>query len=107
MANRMSKVNELIRQELSKMILEKSGGASGIITVTDVETTSDLQLATVHISVLNGDPKEAQTQLQKHARYFYQQLGRKLRMKFIPKLTFSVNDEKKRERVEELLEEIT
>lgn len=106
MSDRMAKVNELLRQELSIMIHEKQGGAAGLITVTDVETTSDLQLATVHISVLNADAKDAQVRLQEQARYFQQQLAGKLRMKFIPKLAFVVNDEARRERVEQLLEEI-
>ena len=106
MSRRMPKVNELLRQQLSELIHEKVGGKTGLVTVTDVETTSDLQLATVHISVFGGDPEAARERLQERAHFFQQQLGDRLHMKFIPKLTFAINDESKRERVEKILEEL-
>jgi ribosome-binding factor A len=106
MPGRMPKVNELMRQELSRLIHKKLGGEVGLITVTDVETTSDLQLATVHVSIFEADTEEAWKTLQSHAPFFQAELGRKLTMKFIPKLTFKVNDEARRERVEELLEQL-
>lgn len=106
MPPRMPKVNNLIKQELSRLIHEKWGGELGLVTVTDVETTSDLQLATVHVSVIKGQAEEARVRLQTNARYFQQILGKNLRMKFIPKLTFSINDESRHERVERLFEEL-
>jgi len=105
MSGRMLKVNELIRQELSRLIHEKLGGLIGLVTVTDVETTSDLQLATIHVSVLDSDAGKVRKQLQKHAHYFHRSLG-KLRMKFIPKLTFVINDEDRHQSIEQLYKEI-
>jgi len=88
------------------MIHEKIGDRAGLVTVTDVETTSDLQLSTVHVSVLGKEPEQSRTILQEHAPYFQAQLGRKLTMKFTPKLTFAINDEERRGRIEKLLEQL-
>jgi len=105
MSGRMDKVNALLRRELSRLIHEKLGG-EGLITVTDVETTSDLQLATVHISVLEAETEPVRAKLQSLAKNFQNELAKSMRMKFIPKLTFAVNDESRKERVEKLLEEL-
>lgn len=104
MTDRIPKVNKLLRQELSRLIHEKIGDRAGLLTVTDVETTADLQLATVHVSIVHGEAEQARILLQEHAHYFQNQLGRRLKMKFIPKLTFAMNDESRRERVEQLFE---
>lgn len=107
MAKRMPKVNELLRQELSRLIHEKLGGKIELLTITDVEVTNDLQLATVHVSVINDDAEKVRSLLQDYTRYFQQELARKLTMKFIPKLTFAINDEETHARVEKLLEELS
>jgi ribosome-binding factor A len=107
MPGRMPRINELLKQELSRLIHEKVGDKAGLLTVTDVETTSDLRLAKVHISVLESEAEKARLLLQEQAPYFQSQLGEKLTMKFTPKLTFIVNDDVRYRRVEELLEKLS
>jgi ribosome-binding factor A len=58
MTNRIPKVNELIKREISRMILREIEFPIGaLVTVTRVETSSDLKESSIYISVL-PDNKE-------------------------------------------------
>ena len=53
-SNRIGRINEEIQRELSSLIrtLKDPRVQSGMVTITHVDTTSDLRYAKVHISVL-------------------------------------------------------
>jgi ribosome-binding factor A len=106
MADRMDRVNELLRQELSHLVEESLPRGKGLVTVTDVETTRDLKYATVHISIYGRNRKRVLDILGKKSPRFFEVLSRRLRMKYIPQLTFMVNDEARKERIEKLLDQL-
>ena len=56
---RMRRVNEALRAVLSEAIPELKDPRVGFVTVTGVETTSDLKHATVYVSVLGSERRSA------------------------------------------------
>jgi ribosome-binding factor A len=86
----MRRVNELVRQVLSEAIGQLKDPRIGFVTITGVETSTDLRHARVYLSVLGAERKRAQTLAGlEAARVLLQaQLGRELRMKRTPQLAF-------------------
>ncbi len=61
----------------------------GFITVTGVKVSDDLRNATVYLSVLNSsDTERTVRKLNKSASFIKGELGRRLRIRRIPALTF-------------------
>ena len=58
-SNRIVRVNELLKRELSNLINLKNIAPTNsiLVSVTEVKTTSDLRKALVFISVFGGDDK--------------------------------------------------
>ena len=57
----MRRVNESVRQVLSEALLELKDPRIGFVTVTGVDTSSDLRQAAVYVSVLGGVRKQEKT----------------------------------------------
>src|SRR6266487_4047371 len=90
MADRMRRVNESVRQVLAEALVELQDPRIGLVTVTGVETSPDLRHATVYVSVLGSEKKRAASLRGLEAAHGLLQarLGRELRMKRTPQLTF-------------------
>jgi ribosome-binding factor A len=90
MSARMRRVNEALRAVLSEAIPELKDPRVGFVTVTAVETTSDLKHATVYVSVLGSAKKQARTMQGLAAAHgvLQSRIGRELRMKRTPLLAF-------------------
>lgn len=90
MTDRMRRVNESVRQVLSEAIGQLKDPRIGFVTITGVETSSDLRHARVYVSVLGAERKRTQTieRLQAAHSLLQAQLGRELRMKRTPQLAF-------------------
>ncbi len=93
--NRVDRVSKLLRAEISKIIREdvKDPRVEGIV-ITEVTVTKDLRQGKVFFS-LYGTDKEKQDALEglKGATYLVQEeLGRHLRMKHTPRLTFYIDE---------------
>lgn len=86
----MRRVNESVRQVLSEALPELQDPRIGFVTVTGVETSPDLRQAKVFVSVLGPERKREQTLKALSAAHGVLQarLGRELRMKRTPQLTF-------------------
>ncbi|MBR3622296.1 MAG: ribosome-binding factor A, partial [Selenomonadaceae bacterium] len=53
---RVAKASELIKQEMSQMLLyEVKDPRIGFVTITDVTMTRDLREATVYVSIMGKD----------------------------------------------------
>lgn len=108
MSIRVQKVEELLKQQVSILIRENLPEELGIVTVTDAEATSDLKQAKVYI-VLVDKSKEEQVlkALTAKTADFHHFLGKTLKMRYTPRLTFKLDASKdKIDRVEALLQEI-
>jgi ribosome-binding factor A len=90
MTERMRRVNESIRQVLSEGIGQLKDPRIGFVTVTGVETASDLRHARVFVSVLGTERKRTQTiaGLQAAHAVLQARIAHELRLKRTPQLTF-------------------
>jgi ribosome-binding factor A len=90
MSDRMRRVNESIRQVLSEVVPELKDPRIGFVTVTGVVTTGDLRQATVFVSVLGSEQARASTLQGLTTAHGVLQaaLGRQLKLKRTPQLTF-------------------
>ena len=95
MTRRTDRVEDLLRTEISRLILrEVSDPRVRLATVSEVNVSPDLKHATVRMSVL-GEDEERQHSLEalQHASGFIRsQLAKSLRrMRSIPQLTFELD----------------
>jgi ribosome-binding factor A len=93
MTRREERVGELLREEISDIILRqlKDPRLSGLISVTEVECSHDFRLAHVFISVL-GSEAEQQSSLQAltaGAAFIRRELRARLKsLRYMPALVF-------------------
>jgi ribosome-binding factor A len=90
-ADRMRRVNEAVREVLSARIAKGlSDPRIGFVTVTSVETSTDLRHARVYVSVLGNDSERADTLtgLASAHGLLQQAIAGELRMKRTPTLEF-------------------
>jgi len=86
--HRMEKVNMMLRKEISDIIFEEyQTQKDNLITVLNVDTKADLSSADIYISVLKNEESviDDLNKISGHIRYI---LGKKVRIKKIPKLIF-------------------
>ncbi|MGH3129900.1 MAG: 30S ribosome-binding factor RbfA [Gaiellaceae bacterium] len=90
MTQRMRRVNEAVREVLSESIGELKDPRIGFVTVTGIDTSTDLRQARVFVSVLGSARKRSESLagLQAAHGVLQSRLARELRMKRTPQLTF-------------------
>ena len=90
MSDRMRRVNAAVREVLSEAVGELKDPRIGFVTVTGVQTTTDLRQAVVYVSVLGSERKREKTieGLQAAHGILQGRIARELRMKRTPQLTF-------------------
>jgi ribosome-binding factor A len=92
---RMRRVNEAIREVVSTHIAEDLADPRiGFVTVTAVDTTSDLRHARVYVTVLGGDDarENALRGLDASRGYLQAHIGTELTMKRTPTLEFRYDE---------------
>ena len=93
---RIERVNGLLRQEISNLIASQVNDPrlNGIITITQVRTTSDLRNARVYVSVMGHESvrQEALAGIQSSASYLRRELRDKVSLRYIPFLQFVLDD---------------
>ena len=107
---RVGRVSEQIKKELSQIIqTELKDPRIGFITVTGVETTSDLSQARVYLSVLGNDEQKEATlkALGSGTGFIRSELGKRMKLRHIPELLFKFDSSiEYGSRIEALLEDI-
>jgi ribosome-binding factor A len=90
MPDRMRRVNEAVRQVLSEAVTELKDPRIGFVTVTGVDTSSDLRHARVYVSVLGAERARTQSLAGLEAAHgvLQRRLASELRMKRTPQLAF-------------------
>lgn len=92
MSTRPEKVNSVIQRELAAFILaEGYEGIKGLFTITEVQSTPDLEHAKVFFSVVGQDPADVLGVLKKHIYEIQGMLYRKLKMKKVPRVNFQID----------------
>ena len=109
MSQRIKKINQLIKKELSQVLLNEFDFPKDVlVTLTRVETTSDLNETKVYISVMpEEESKKNIENLDKNIKRLQQKINSRLKMRIIPKIRF-IEETTTREaaRIEELLEKV-
>jgi len=108
MKHRKLRVNELLKRELSGIIVREIAFEGALITINHVDVTSDLKNAHVFVSVLGSDIGESVlNKLASHRATLQAELARHVTMKYTPHLIFHLDDSIERgARVIEILQEI-
>ena len=89
--SRADRVADLLKEEISQMLCtEVKDPHIGFITITDVEVPKDLQLAKVFYTILGDERQlgESSDALQRVLPFIKRQLGKRLRLRFIPDILF-------------------
>jgi ribosome-binding factor A len=94
MSRRTDRVSDLLRAELSDLLLrEVHDPRVKLASITEVDVTSDLRRAVVKVSVL-GDDKQREETIEglRHARGFLRtELSHRLRTRSTPELVFELD----------------
>jgi ribosome-binding factor A len=106
---RIEKINEIIKQYVGDIILKELSIKEGVfVTITRVDTSSDLRYAKVFVSVFPD--KEADYALKTLGKELFQiqnLLNKKLRTRPLPKISFQFDTtEMEADKIEKLLKEI-
>ena len=105
MPQRIQRVNEIIKQEISKIILKQIDFDDILVTVTNTDTSPDLKNCKIRISVIPTDKNDlALKTIEKNIYHLQQELNKRLHLKFTPKIRFEIDQiEAKAQRIEEIL----
>ncbi|UCH35775.1 MAG: 30S ribosome-binding factor RbfA [Armatimonadota bacterium] len=107
---RQERVGQLLRQEISHIIKRQlKDPRIGMISITDVEVTADLRHARVFASVFGSDDEAVASLavLDGAAGFIRGELGKTVRLRYIPELEFRRDESAARgARIHELLEQV-
>ena len=90
---RVSRVAELIKREVSQMLLsgiKDDRVGTGMVSVTDVDVSGDLQHAKIYVSIYGSDEAKAETMagLKSATGYVRSELGARVRLRRTPEVAF-------------------
>ena len=85
--NRTRRIGEEIRKIVSTMLINgiKDPRINSMVSVTDVEVTSDL-------SILGGDEESTLQGLRNAESYIRREIGKSIKIRHIPQIIFKVDD---------------
>ncbi|MEO7167638.1 MAG: 30S ribosome-binding factor RbfA [Spartobacteria bacterium] len=108
MKHRLLRVNELLKRELSSLLVRELNFKNLLVTVNQVDVTPDLKSAHVFISVLGSKGrKEVLPKLEASRAALQADLSKHVVLKYTPHLVFHLDDSIERgDRVLEILQEI-
>lgn len=92
--HRPARVGELIKREVSEMLLRQQikdpRVGTGMVSVTDVEVTGDLRTAKIFVSIYGSATAQEATMagLLDRTSFVRQELGRRIRLRYTPEITF-------------------
>ncbi len=95
-SRRQKQINQAIRRELSDLLARQVSDPriSGIISITEVDISPDLKQAKVYISVMGSEEEKAGVfdGIASASDYLRRELGRRIRMRYVPGLIFKRDD---------------
>lgn len=94
-SQRPLRVSQSIKRELSEIIRRdlKDDRIGGIVSIIEVECSSDCRAAKVYISVFGDEEQQNGTMeaLKEHLGFIRGELGRRLQLRFAPELQFKLD----------------
>lgn len=94
MANRINKINEEVKRELSSVIRELKDSRIPVMTsVVAVNVTPDLRWAKAYISVFGSDEvqKSAIEGLKSASGFIRREIGHRLKLRYTPEFDFELD----------------
>lgn len=94
-SNRIGRINEEIRKELSALLrtVKDPRVSEGMLTITRVDTTNDLRYARVYVSTLDKSREQDVLKgLKSAAGFLRRELGHTLQLRYTPELQFIADD---------------
>lgn len=95
-SNRIGRINEEIQRELSdqlRRLKDPRVSATGMVSITRVDTTGDLRYARIYVSTLDkARETEVLKGLKSAAGFLRRELGRALQLRYTPELVFEADD---------------
>ncbi len=93
MSRRTDRVNQLLREELSDLIMRELKDprvGHGLVSITEVSVSPDLRHATVYVSHLGetADRDDVLRGLSAASHFLHAELLRRLKMRAVPELLF-------------------
>jgi ribosome-binding factor A len=113
-SERTERFSKLLKEELSELLFrgvkDPRVSEAGLLTITQIRVSDDLGVARVYVSLFGADEEKERALLkglQSASPFLHTELGRRLRIKKIPELRFSLDSSSDHvNRVESLLKEI-
>ena len=92
-SRRVARVAELVKREVSQVLLngiKDDRVGAGMVSVTDVEVSGDLQHAKIFVSIYGTDKARAETMagLKSATGYVRSELGQRIRLRRTPEVVF-------------------
>ncbi|MDX2244434.1 MAG: 30S ribosome-binding factor RbfA [Leptolyngbyaceae cyanobacterium bins.302] len=92
-SRRVARVSELIKREVSKMLLQDIKDdlvGAGMVSVTDVDVSGDLQHAKIFVSIYGTPAAKAETMagLKAATGFVRSELGQRVRLRRTPEVVF-------------------
>ena len=108
MKHRLLRVNEVLKRELSALLVREMTFDNLLVTVNQVDVTPNLKTAHVYISVLGSQGRnEVLPKLEANRAALQSELAKHVVLKYTPHLIFHLDDSVERgSRVLEILQEI-
>jgi len=90
---RVSRVSSLIKKEISQMLLndiKDDRVGSGMVSITDVDVSGDLQHAKIFVSIYGTEEAKAETMegLKSSTAFVRRELGQRIRLRRTPEVVF-------------------
>lgn len=112
MFSRVDRIRKALIKEISDIIQRhvKDPRISGIVSVTDIDLSSDYKYAKVYVSVYGTEEQKEQTMesLQDCSPYIRSEVGKRIRLRHTPELEFRIDDSLERgTRITDLIDKIS
>ena len=94
-SNRIGRINDEIRRELSDILrtVKDPRVSQSMLTITHVDTTSDLRYARIYLTALDRTgEKDLMRGLKSASGYLRRELGSRLNLRYTPELQFMSDD---------------
>lgn len=93
-SHRIDKVENLIKQELSWILLHKVKDVDlGFLTLTNVRVSPDLRIASVYVSIFEKEKREIVLErIKQKTGFIRSELAHRISLRFVPELRFFIDD---------------
>lgn len=88
MSQRLTKINELMKREISSFIQKEFEFKNALVTISDVEITDDLREGKVFVSVLGGHMDKVLEKLTSSKTSIQRHINKRVNLRCTPVLMF-------------------